>query len=50
MTQYLIINGHRFYPTAKGLLNKTLFDIFVFELSHKGEAPTTIIEKGCKAQ
>ena len=44
--KYLLINGHQFYNTAKGKLNKSLYDVFVSELSQKGEIMETIIEKG----
>ena len=44
--KYLIINGHQFYESAAGELNKSLCNIFATELSKKGDIIETKIESG----
>ena len=44
--KYLLINGHQFYKSAEGKLTQSLCDVFVSELSQKGEVIETVIEKG----
>lgn len=42
----LIINGHKYYPFAKGRLNKTLFDEQIQFLKNNNNVETTVIETG----
>lgn len=46
----LVLNGHKFYPYAQGLLNKTLFEEIVKMLSPSNEIKTTIVEQGYKVE
>ncbi len=43
---FLIINGHKYYPYAEGKLNKTLFDEIVSIISTDNNVQTTVIENG----
>ncbi len=42
----LVINGHKYYPFAKGRLNKTLFDRITELLSVSHQVDTTVVESG----
>jgi modulator of drug activity B len=46
MKNILVINGHEYYPFAKGQLDKTLFDVMVNDLSVKYNVKTTIVQDG----
>lgn len=44
---FLVINGHKYYPYAQGRLNKTLFDEIIRILKNNGdEVVTTVVEDG----
>lgn len=47
--KFFVLNGHKYYPFAKGLLNATLFNKIAEILSPHGEVMTTIIENGYDA-
>lgn len=44
--KFLVINGHKYYPFAKGELNRTLFNKIVDVVSPNNEIDTTIVEEG----
>ncbi|KGX92354.1 flavodoxin [Pontibacillus halophilus JSM 076056 = DSM 19796] len=46
MRNILIINGHQYYPFAKGQLNKTLFDEIVSNIEGSYKVQTTVIDDG----
>ena len=43
---FFVINGHKFYPYAKGELNHTLFEKIIEIVSPGNSVQTTIIENG----
>ena len=43
---FLVINGHRYYPFSEGRLNRTLFEEIVSIIQPENEIRTTIIENG----
>ena len=46
----LVINGHKYYPYAKGELNKTLFNKITEVLKPYCDVETTVIEEGYDVQ
>lgn len=49
--KFLVINGHKYYPYAKGKLNQTLFDYIISVLKEDGhEIKTTVVEKGTEGE
>lgn len=43
---FLIINGHKYYPFSQGRLNRTLFEKIVEIISQDNDVQTTIVENG----